>query len=397
MSKKASLSSLKTPRALDPTFGNNGIIRFSKILNLNTVEASTQTKDGEYFCCGFLLDTNSSMFVIKLLSNGLFDPGFGNDGKQEFDPGELDRSGKAMSVIIGIIQIETRILVIGWTSLLENEELTVVAIKTNGQIESRFGKGGVKRVSIVTSIRKAGIVASKSFYHNPLIIPIPGAVVRLNRDGELDTSFNGTGILPIKDGLNQTIAVQPADNKILIADNHHTANDAVRIYRFTDAGILDKSFARDGIYTTPRPEHTISTLVADLNGVITYLGVRSETPQHHFLAQLLEDGTLDSSFNEGKPLPLKTLENSTYAYDGYFSIDNQNRRGIAMTGLLGGGNFAVVLRYLRNGLLDPTLGDEGMFVTTLGDARGIHVREQDKLVVVGYVHKEITGEAQGIV
>jgi uncharacterized delta-60 repeat protein len=309
-----------------------------------------------------------------------------------------------MSVVIGISQTDTRILVIGWTEQLELEELTVVGITSNGSIDSDFGVNGVKRVPLGTgsehAIRpeeKGGANTAILYYHNALIIPIPRAVVRLNKEGELDTSFNGTGMLPIENGRNMTIAVQPLDNKILIGNDTYSESNTAEIYRYTDAGIIDKTFGTNGVYKTPAPKHTVSTLVADLNGVITYLGAPDENDGHHFLAQLLSDGTFDPDFNGGQRVELKVLNNARYLLDGHMNIDEQNRRCVAVTSLSGNGIVGVLLRYLRNGSLDATLGDGGMFVTPLGDARGIYLRGMDKLAMVGQTAVARTGQVIGII
>lgn len=353
-----------SPQALDPTFGIDGIASFYDMLSGNAVDASAQNKSGEFFFCGSQEDDKPPKWLIKLLPNGKFDASFGKNGLVGFDVGRLDGSRKGMLVVIGICQTDTRILVIGWTQLLELEELTIVGIRSDGSIDSDFGVNGVKRVPLDTGSKhairpeeKGGANAAILLYHNALIIPIRRAVVRLNEEGELDTSFNGTGILPIENGRNMTIAVQPLDNKILIGNETYSESDTAEIYRYTDAGIIDKTFGTNGVYKTLAPKHTVSTLVADLNGVITYLGAPDTNDRHHFLAQLLGDGTFDPDFNGGQRVELKVLNNARYLLDGYMNIDEQNRRCVAVTSFSGNGIVGVLLRYLRNGSLDATFGD----------------------------------------
>lgn len=393
-----------SPQALDPTFGTDGIVSFSDTLGANAVAASAQNKSGELLFCGYQLDQKPVQWIIKLHASGKVDTSFGTGGFVGFDVGRLDGSRVAMSVTIGICQTDTRILVVGWTEDKALEELTVVGVRIDGSIDSDFGTNGVKRLPIgnegessVRSKANAGTEAGTLYYHNALIIPTQGAVVRLNEEGELDTSFNGTGILPIKNGINMTIGVQPADNKILIGNNNNSEKNTVEIYRYTDTGIIDETFGRNGVYKTTVPEHTISTLVADLNGVITYLGVPDQNNAHHFLAQLLGDGTVDPDFNGGERVELRLLNNNIYTYDGYMTIDEQNRRHVAVTSLTDTGGVGVLLRYLRNGSLDVTLGDGGMFVTPLGDGRGIYLRGMGKLAMVGQTVLASTGQVVGII
>lgn len=393
-----------SPQALDPTFGTDGVVSFFDTLGGNAVAASAQNKSGEFLFCGYQFEQKPVQWVIKLLASGKIDTSFGTGGLVGFDVGRIDGSKASMPVTIGICQTDTRILVVGWTEEKILKELTVVGININGSIDSGFGTYGVKRVPIGTggesaasSKDKAGTQAGIFYYHNALIIPIPGAVVRLNEEGELDISFNGTGILPIKNGINMTIGVQPADNKILIGNNNNSEKNTVEIYRFTDTGIIDETFGINGVYKTTAPEHTISTLVADLNGVITYLGVPDQNNAHHFLAQLLGDGTFDPDFNGGQRVELRLLNENIYTYDGYMTIDEQNRRHVAVTSLADTQGIGVLLRYLRNGLLDVTLGDGGMFVTPLGDARGIYLRGKGKLAMVGQTALASTGQVVGIV
>jgi uncharacterized delta-60 repeat protein len=386
-----------TPRALDPTFGNNGTVSFSDTLpDSNIVVCSTQLPSDGFLCSGYLAKTIKP-WLIKLLANGKVDTSFGEQGMRSFDVARMDGSKKAMSIMIGVCQTETHILVVGWSQELANEELTLVRFTLEGAIDSAFGVNGVKRLSLDIATQDTSDPDEKTtsradilFYDHALIIPVPYAVVRLTEDGELDTSFNGTGILPIAERANMAITVQPTDGKLLFAIKS-------RIFRYTNAGTIDKTFGSEGIYTAPGDAHTISKLIADLNGVITYLGVPDQNDPHHFLGQLIADGTFDPGFNGGKRLLLRLLDGNIYGYDGHFAVDGQNRRCLAMSATQGDSTIGVVLRYLRNGLMDVTLGDAGMFVTPLGDAKGIYVRAQDKLVMFGQSWPAMSGQAVGIV
>jgi uncharacterized delta-60 repeat protein len=153
-------------------------------------------------------------------------------------------------------------------------------------------------------------------------------VVRLNRDGSLDTTFNGTGSVTFNAGfgaVGTAVALQPngqivvggtaKSNNVPIADTEYV------VARLNSNGSLDTSFGNNGVFvydpvapghhSTYNGEEGVSCLALLSNGNIIaggwgFNGRGSETAQFAAL-ELTPSGTLVKSFGSGG----RTLVNVT--------------------------------------------------------------------------------------
>jgi uncharacterized delta-60 repeat protein len=149
-----------------------------------------------------------------------------------------------------------------------------------------------KGVSSLTGLPDGKIIAEGIF--NTYNDRSTGALIRLNADGSLDTSFNNDLIVP---GAGVSSVTVQSDGKILIAGTFTLSDGSVysnAIVRLTTNGLLDTSFHFD-------PLGNLSQVETDPNGRILISGslrVNQKGVQiQKSVVRLFDDGSIDPTFD----------------------------------------------------------------------------------------------------
>lgn len=211
-----------------------------------------------------LLLRQSSRHVIKLTSNGVIDSTFGVNGYSSmiFSSMDMNMDVKAQS--------DGKLLVYGYLSGLHNKNI-LERYNSNGSIDSSFGINGIV-ISKIDSINGAGSVlpvANGSIYCTGFYADTAytmstsgdtsgGFIQCLKSNGDLDTSFNHTGIVkyqhPAVWPLNtlRFVGVHIVNNKLIATGSYQTAMGQLNycLVRFNMDGSLDSSFGTNGLYLT---------------------------------------------------------------------------------------------------------------------------------------------------
>lgn len=217
------------------------------------------------------------------------------------------------------------------------------------------------------------------------------AVVRLERDGRLDTSF-GTGGKVMTDfaGAAETayaIAVQ-ADGKILVAGTTQSAASGqdFALVRYLPGGELDASFGTGGKVVTAL-SNDADTAYALLVGADGRIFVGGDANSGASATGL--DFALAAYSADGK-LQWKTITpvSGGSGRDSIYSLARQEIDGKTFLVAAGGeGDFAVA-RYSLEGALDASFGKGGRiappFASAIGAARAVAVDASGRLVVAGH-------------
>jgi uncharacterized delta-60 repeat protein/uncharacterized repeat protein (TIGR01451 family) len=233
------------------------------------------------------------------------------------------------------------------------------------------------------------------------------AVVRLNSDGSLDTSFSSDGIVTTDfaygNDFGRSVAIQ-ADGKIVVAgqnyDPYYDQNFA--LVRYNSDGSLDYSFGNSGTVTTNISTDLYgvwgltdrgSSLAIQQDGKIVVAGSAwDENDGWDFaVVRYNSDGSLDTSFHgDGK---LTTDFDYGYDIGRFVAIQSDGKIVVAGSSVDPYGNirFALV-RYQSNGSLDTSFGEWGI-VTTHMDSRGhsdisLAIQPDEKIIVVGQTWNE---------
>ncbi len=225
--------------------------------------------------------------------------------------------------------------------------------------------------------------------------PSAMTVTRYNSDGSLDTSFAGGGIYRLPAAVQQSgdgLTLQ-ADGKILLVGYSYPAsqNDFLLV-RLNADGSPDTSFGGgDGVVTTDLSSNdAATTVVVQADGKILVGGYTTGAGLDFMVARYLADGSLDTSFgNNG----IVTTTFGGSASDVLNSLVVQPDGKIVVAG--GGGNYDLTIaRYNSDGSLDTGFGTGGK-VTTSADGSGFEslfglaVQADGKLVAAGYSGNEI--------
>ncbi|MCW5623605.1 MAG: DUF4347 domain-containing protein, partial [Burkholderiales bacterium] len=197
------------------------------------------------------------------------------------------------------------------------------------------------------------------------------ALVRLNADGSLDTTFNGTGriVLPFVggDSVANDVAVQ-GDGKIVVAGVGVVGGvSQFVVVRFNTDGTLDTSFGGDGIASADFAGAALpamhSVAIQD-DGKIVVAGAVSVSFVPRFAAaRFLADGTLDASFS-GDGLYTQVVGSN---FSGASGVQIQAGGEIVLVGYAYAGGASpyevALVRLTAAGALDGTFGTAGVTLT----------------------------------
>jgi uncharacterized delta-60 repeat protein len=240
--------------------------------------------------------------------------------------------------------------------------------------------------------------------------PSQFAIARCNPDGSLDTAFGSGGIvvLPLSQGNGaQAVALQP-DGKILAAGSAEftvkkgTSIVEWAVVRLNPNGSLDTTFGggTGEVFTafaaasSNPPSAIVYALALQSDGKIVATGTGSVTQNGTVtnglaVARYNPDGSLDTAFGSGGkvvdtalgPLSWNGRSGQMVAIDGSGRIDVAGRTGGATSGM-------DVARFQSNGALDSSFGSGGMVSllppgATYAMASSLGLQSTGQIVVYG--------------
>ncbi len=322
-------------------------------------------------------------FSLNLYSqDGTMDTSFGTNGWMLTSIEDNPTAGTDV-----VVQPDGKIISVGVYSLeAYTKYFAAIRYNEDGTIDETFGENGITLISV-------GITSFTATAKHVEIQPdgkiiIGGyaigsdsddfAIVRLNSDGIIDSTFgtNGRVITPFDDQQDYlaAIAIQ-SDGKIITVGNElgglASTHDGL-IARYLSNGELDSSFGTNGIIRQDGYGgiDAFYDVTIQSDGKILAFGYTQNTNPYGkelFLVRYNLDGSLDTSFDEdgivtGRvPLPDgESTEIIGYAvaiqYDGKILVTGASYPKIA------------VLRYNMDGTLDAIFGSEGVVITAGKDS-----------------------------
>ena len=196
---------------LDPSFGGDGVVTIGFDGGFAGLFRVARQDDGAIVGVG---GTKESLLVMRVLADGSFDPGFGEDGVVELPWG-----------------VATNGVMVGYGCAIQPDGKILVAARVLGSYKGLAGLG---------------------------------VVVRLLPDGELDTSFAGQGYVAGPPGSSATSLALLEDGRILVGGYG-------RLERYLADGSRDPSFGTEGVSTTSM---LVSDLAVQQDGSIVAVGGR---------------------------------------------------------------------------------------------------------------------------
>jgi uncharacterized delta-60 repeat protein len=344
-----------------------------------------------------------------LLSAGALDPTFGN-GAGYVTTSLTNATGMGGQTIL--LQPDGKSMDVGFANFAKNgkfqgSDFAAVRYNADGTLDKSFGSAGVALISppsISSGSSMSGVgaalypsagtpndgkilvEASYPVTQGENQIPIDElALVRLNSNGTVDTTFGSAGevltffsVGGTKVGVHWAGVVVTSRGQILKCGETSTGT---ALARFKDDGTLDTTFGQGGKVITPGPE--AQNVIQLSNGQLLAGGWEGNSGT---VARYNANGTLDPTFGSGG-----VTTNSAFGGGGvlgvavYPAAEPANDGKIVVAGN-GGPNLGwEVARYNPNGTLDSTFGSGGMVHTLTGltYARSVAIQPDGKVVVAG--------------
>jgi uncharacterized delta-60 repeat protein len=217
-----------------------------------------------------------------------------------------------------------------------------------------------------------------------------GLLIRLTRQGELDTSFNGRGFVIVRHLMMNSwlscLMVQH-DGRIMVGGSINFPEEAL-LARYHPDGRLDDTFAVDGFMTFRAEERgaQVSQIIEQDNGDLQCFG-SSRNPMHCLAFKLHSNGRPDAHCNSGHPQLLK-IGRSGCQWTAARRLGDG--RVMAVGATIGGIEADFLLaRYLPGGQLDPGFAEGSCWVRTrlgrsLDTATSVAAQADGRIVVGGY-------------
>jgi uncharacterized delta-60 repeat protein len=221
------------------------------------------------------------------------------------------------------------------------------------------------------------------------------------KPGDIDTSFgasfgaNGKVTTDILNGYldeASSIAIQ-GDGKIVAAGRSYDNENAFALVRYNRDGTLDMSFDTDGIVTTKIENNAANSVAIQSDGKIVAAGHNWDNGSNYdfALVRYSSDGSLDTGFGaNGKVIT------AIGAYSEAINIAIQNDGKIIAAGYSYNGSnydFALV-RYSSDGSLDAGFGANGKVTTAIGsagdEAKGVAIQDDGKIVAAGFSDSDMS-------
>lgn len=234
---------------IDSTFSDNGVTTFpTSGAGLPTCIAVLP--DGKILSGGTEVGSNpgAKFLMCRLHPNGVVDSTFGVNGKFDYWFGDYFEVISDMQVLPN-----GKILAGGWVGPTTDGSFALIRLNANGSLDPTFGTNGLVKIklnmensiSAIDVLSDGKIVFSGTGFDNFGMNPNPPYetfVIRLNPNGTLDQSFNGTGIGTITTGdaagSGEQI-IQP-DGKILIGGFYYPVGgqaSQIMLARVLNAGV----------------------------------------------------------------------------------------------------------------------------------------------------------------
>ena len=370
------------PGDLDHTFGDKGKV-IGKFCDHERSFAITIDGHQRLVVAG-TVSFGSGFCLARYLPNGTLDPSFGDDGSVITQIGS--RSG-AESLAI---DSRGRIVAGG----VAHHHFAVTRYLPNGDLDPSFGDGGIAMTDFgfyaaqSVAIDSRDRVVAAGFVNNPTTSGF--GIVRLKRNGGLDSSFGTAGMVTTSFGA--AVSAFPSSLKIdqhgrIVAGGYASSGNGSRYdfaaARYLPDGSPDDSFSRNGRVTTDigRYESGQSVAIDSKGRVLLGGGSGSRRASKRFtVLRYRTSGSLDRSFGD-RGVSTARFEDG----DGAHSIGIDSKGRIVATG----GRFDVA-RFRTNGKLDHSFSGDGKASADWNAvANSLAIDRRDRIDVVGW-HAHLT-------
>lgn len=341
-------------------------------------------------------------YTTAKAQNGLLDTSFNHIGFQNTNFGQYHAS---LSVVKEAANGQLIVAgTVGNSSAKISYNFFIARYNSNGSIDPSFGTAGSTIIDFASDNDAANtmllqndgkiIVAGKSTHNGNNNM----AIVRLTSNGQLDSSFNGTGKLEldIQGGSEEVNAMNfQKDGKIILAGYGSSSGlNAALVMRINNNGTLDYTFGNNTgykMYTFDGGSYFTSCLTMS-DGTIYLAGSSSYTSNEKIiLAKLNYNGTPINTFGTNGQAELRS------EFGGPFIGQSMHYNPFDKNLYLGGRNsiYPCLLSITTDGTINTNFANKGVAnlpFAELGLVRSFTIDEKGDFILCGDVHNNLTGQ-----
>jgi uncharacterized delta-60 repeat protein len=335
--------------------------------------------------------------LVRYDTDGSLDPSFGGgDGKVKTGFGHRDASAQGVA-----IQPDGKLVVTGEGGLY------LARYRSDGSLDPTFGGDGRVRTELQSpasgydiALQPNGKIVVAGIVESDGDAPQDVLLLRYERDGDLDPTFGRGGVVRLDfggqdwgKGVAIEAATASADARIVVVGSSvdfaaSPFEESLVMARYRLSGSLDTTFSGNGRIKmkikTPWPEDATRALDVAIqpNGKILVAGGASGKMA---LLRYLDEGILDPTFSGDGWVRADFGGASAEAAELAIQDDG--------TIVAAGGTFSsdfhsdfALARFRRDGRLDPTFSGDGKVITDFGhddDASGVAIQADGKIVAAG--------------
>ncbi|MBK8147912.1 MAG: carboxypeptidase regulatory-like domain-containing protein [Acidobacteria bacterium] len=241
--------------SLDPAFDGDGTLTTDFGSGNDYARALALQTDGKIIVAGS--SANGAFFdfaLVRYNADGSLDRSFGTDGKVR------TQVGFAFSAVFDIaIDYDGSIIAVG-EAFGDEKDAAIVRYDSKGRLDLRFDNDGIVLAALVPEASDSALSVAIQpdgkivfcGYSTPspsLAVASEFVVVRLNRNGAYDASFDGDGKAFLTFGTESESAgevVLQSDGKLIISGRFGQFGGNGILIRLLSSGALDTTFATDG-------------------------------------------------------------------------------------------------------------------------------------------------------
>lgn len=388
----------------DPDFGINGIANLSIKSSINGIWSLSLQQDKKIVAAGWSYSDEgapSDILAMRLFENGRTDTLFSSSGLFSFGNSTWE------DAYASAVQSDGKILIGGRYFNNSSWDFLVIRLNQNGTIDSSFGKNGsfVKDFFgkddrlFSLDIQSDGKIVACGFAEK---FNWDFAIIRLNPDGTIDSTFGENGSKVINIGSYNDVAFSlkvQNDGKIIVCGWTFIFDSwDFALVRLNPDGSLDNTFDSDGVVTTDYHHlyNTAHSITIQSDGRYVAAGYTNK-PGHPdtdiMIVRYNTDGSTDQSFgNNGIVLA---------DYDGaddfawVIKADIYDKLVVGGLRTLNGSQSLLVTRFNSDGSKDLSFGNKGMidfkFYGFNEEVRELLIQPDGKILAAGhYSYKDGT-------
>lgn len=363
------------PGDLDITFSGDGKLSADFGDDYERIRSLKIQPDGKIIVAG------DNFIVVRYNPDGSLDSTFNSNGI-------IQRSTEWSPQLS--IQSDGKIVIL---SVNVDNKIHLIRYHSNGVLDNTFGTNGIAETPLNINLPDAFYPTSLMIQSDGKFVAVGfsyiGSVftsyaIRFNSDGSLDNSFNGDGIASYDWGIlawDYFCGAIDSNNRVLIGGQE---NGHGLVMRYTTDGNLDTSFDGDGILRTSFsgiPGEGCLSIAVQTDGKIIISGSAFDGNGNSIflVARYYSDGTLDTGFDSDG---LVTIDFNNSTYEQAWSVKLQSDGKILVGG--GTGDF-VLVRMNSNGSMDNSFGINGISViANVGTyAYTMEIQPDGKIVLAG--------------